>query len=165
MDKRLAARLDPSDVVQDAFIEAARRLPEYLESPGVSPRMWMRQVTRQALAVLYRHHQAADKRDINRETPRFQASPDAESMVVELEESMVSPHSAIARVEVARKLRAVIDSMDKNDREVLALKALEQLSYAEVAEELNISEEAAMKRFQRAILRLGKIASEIDDLS
>lgn len=165
MDQRLTARLDPSDVVQDAFIEASRRLPEYLDSPGVSPRIWLRQVTRQTLAVLYRFHQTAEKRDVNREVNPYEASPDAESMVVEFEESIVSPHSAIARVEVARKLRSVIDSMDRNDREVLALKALEQLSFEEVAAELGISQEAAMKRFQRAILRLGQIASEIEDLS
>ena len=61
---QLAARIDPSDVLQDAFVEANRRLPEFLEGSKVSPLTWLRQITRQTLSVLYRSHVGTAQRDI-----------------------------------------------------------------------------------------------------
>ncbi len=166
LDRRLLARADESDIIQDVFIEAARRLPEYLANPKVKPYMWLRQVGRQTLAVYYRQHVGTAMRTVQRETAMDQLiAAKSESMVGELAESMVSPPSAIARTEVLQKLLELIESMSPEDREVLSLKQLEQLSFDEVALELDISMEAAKKRYQRAVIRLGQLAAHLNDRS
>ena len=159
---QLAARIDPSDVLQDAFVEANRRLPEFLEESKVSPMTWLRQITRQTLSVLYRSHIGTAQRDINREACRIFASPDAHSMVIEIEESVTSPHSAAVREEARDGLREILAGMDDVDREVLSLKTLEQKTYSEVAAELDIPVTVARKRFQRAIVRIGRLATHLD---
>ena len=43
LDRRLQGRVDPSDVIQDAYLEAARRLPEYIREPAPMPLfLWLR---------------------------------------------------------------------------------------------------------------------------
>ena len=60
MDRRLQGRVDPSDVIQDAYLEAARRLPEYIrESAPMPVFLWLRYLTAQALQTLHRRHLGA----------------------------------------------------------------------------------------------------------
>ena len=162
MSAAMTARIDASDVLQEAFLEADRRLPEFISSPGISVMTWLRQVTRQTLASLCRRHFDSECRDVRRET-QLLAPLDTESMVAELEESMASPHSVVAGLESREKLLTVIASMDEQDRDVLSMRALEERSFAEIAEELGISRDAAMKRFQRAIIRLGESMTQSNE--
>jgi RNA polymerase sigma-70 factor (ECF subfamily) len=64
------------------------------------------------------------------------------------------------RAELKRRLQEVLDSMGPDDREVLALRHLEQLSTAETAQVLGISE-AAGKRYIRALMRLKQLLMEL----
>ena len=82
-------------------------------------------------------------------------------MVAEFAESMASPESMAAKAELQQQLLKLIESMEPTDREVLSLKQLEMLSFDEIAQELGISVVAAKKRFQRAAIRLGKIAKHL----
>jgi RNA polymerase sigma-70 factor, ECF subfamily len=75
--------------------------------------------------------------------------------------SVASPHSVIAKAELLQKILILIESMAPEDREVLSLKQFEQLTFQEVALELNVSMEAAKKRYQRAVIRLGQIAAHL----
>src|SRR5262249_62071958 len=56
LDGRLRARLDPSDVVQEAQLEANRRLDGYLGQPALPFRLWLRRITYDRLVTLPRHH-------------------------------------------------------------------------------------------------------------
>jgi RNA polymerase sigma-70 factor (ECF subfamily) len=56
LDPQLRSRVDPSDVVQEAQMEAARRLPGYLESPPLPFRLWLRQIAQDRLLNLHRRH-------------------------------------------------------------------------------------------------------------
>ena len=67
MDARIRARVDASDVVQEAFVEAARRLPRYVEDDKVPFFLWLRVVTGDRLRHLHREHLGAEMRDANRE--------------------------------------------------------------------------------------------------
>src|SRR4051794_5852041 len=63
IDRRLAGRLDPDDVLQEAYLEADRRLADYLSGPAIPPFLWLRLVTGQKLVDLHRHHLGAQMRD------------------------------------------------------------------------------------------------------
>jgi RNA polymerase sigma-70 factor, ECF subfamily len=159
---RTHRRIDASDVVQEAFIEASRRLPEYLDAPKVSPYMWLRQIGRQVLAVHYREHVGTAGRTVHREAePGKCPIVNSESVAGQMAASVASPHSVIAKAELLQKILILIESMAPEDREVLSLKQFEQLTFQEVALELNVSMEAAKKRYQRAVIRLGQIAAHL----
>ena len=166
LDRKLLARVDSSDIVQEAFIEASRRLPEFLEAPKVSPYMWLRQIGRQTLAVHYRQHVGTAMRAVDLEVGLNRLlNAHSESMVGDLAASMASAHSTIAKAELLQQMLKLVESMTPEDRDVLSLKQLEQLTFEEVAEELNINVEAAKKRYQRAVIRLGRMAGHLQDRS
>ncbi|MGZ3317343.1 MAG: sigma-70 family RNA polymerase sigma factor, partial [Isosphaeraceae bacterium] len=68
LDRRLQGRIDPSDVIQEAYLEAARRLPEYLREPKPMPVfLWLRFLAAQSLQVVHRKHLGVMARDAGRE--------------------------------------------------------------------------------------------------
>src|SRR5205085_11357598 len=56
LDPRLQGRIDPSDVLQEACLEASARLGEYLREPRMPFFLWLRFLTGQQLLALHRHH-------------------------------------------------------------------------------------------------------------
>jgi RNA polymerase sigma-70 factor (ECF subfamily) len=162
LDSRLSSRLSPDDVLQEAFLDVARRVGEYLASPAVPFYVWLRFLTLQRMQMLQRAHLGAQMRDVSQEVSLAQpialASPD--SMAGQLVSHMTSPSQAAIRHELQDRLRAALDEMDPLDREVLALRHFEELGNNEVAEVLGISKDAASKRHVRALVRLREILSD-----
>ena len=162
----LQRRVDVNDVLQDTFVEASRRLPEYLEEPAIPVHGWLRQLTRNIISRHHRFHTATAKRSTERELPiRSRAYADVDSIVAFLSDSVASPLSQIANAEIHAEVRRLLEDMDEVDREVLCLKQLERLSFTEVAAELEIDVSAAKRRFQRAALKLRRIASYLNNTS
>src|ERR1700728_4236109 len=64
MDARLHRRLDASDVVQDALLDIASRLDDYLKDPKLPFFLWMRLVAGDRLMRLHRQHLGSKMRDI-----------------------------------------------------------------------------------------------------
>jgi RNA polymerase sigma-70 factor (ECF subfamily) len=160
LDRRLLRRVAPDDVLQEAFLDVAARVAEYLADPAVPFYVWLRFLTVQRLQMLQRAHFGARKRDVTREVPLPGDGPplaSAESMAGQLVSRLTSPSQAAIRHELQAQLRAALDEMDPLDREVLALRHFEELGNNEVAQVLGISREAASKRHVRALRRLKAI--------
>jgi RNA polymerase sigma-70 factor (ECF subfamily) len=160
LDRRLAGRIDPSDVIQEAQLEAAERLGEYLRQPTMPFFLWLRLVTGQRLLLLHRRHLGAQMRAAGREVSLDQpALPQATSaaLAAQLMGRMTRPSEAAIRAEMKARLHEALDCMDPIDRDVLTLRHFEQLSTIETAQELGITEEAAKKRHIRALKRLKEI--------
>lgn len=166
MDPNLRARVSPSDVVQETFVEVSTRVGKYLEDPRMPFFLWLRFLAAQKLMAMYRHHAVAQKRDVRRqvplERPRY---PDASSVVMarELAATLTSPSGNAMRDEVRRELEEALDRMASSDREILVLRHFEELSNAEAAAELGIQESAASKRYLRALRRLRNVLSTVED--
>jgi RNA polymerase sigma-70 factor (ECF subfamily) len=163
LDPRLQSRVDPSDVLQETYLEAANRLPAYLRDPGLPFHLWLRLVAGDRLAKLHRRHLGTQKRDADREVSlELLAPPEVSSAVLaaELAASGDRPSEAAVRAERQRRLQEVLDQLDPLDREVLALRHFEQLSTAEAAVVMGVSEQAAKKRHLRALSRLRKVLAE-----
>jgi RNA polymerase sigma-70 factor (ECF subfamily) len=160
LDWRLAGRVDPSDVIQDAQLEAARRLPEYAAGPQIPFFLWLRLITGQRIAQLHRHHLGVRRRNASREAVLPAAPiPEATSaaLAAQLLGRLTDPPDAAAREEMKGRLREALDALDPADREVLTLRHFEHLSNAEAAAELGIAPEAAKKRHLRAVRRLQQV--------
>ncbi|VTR94481.1 sigma-70 family rna polymerase sigma factor : RNA polymerase sigma factor, sigma-70 family OS=Singulisphaera acidiphila (strain ATCC BAA-1392 / DSM 18658 / VKM B-2454 / MOB10) GN=Sinac_6693 PE=4 SV=1: Sigma70_r4_2 [Gemmata massiliana] len=158
LDPRLRGRVDPSDVLQEAYLDAARRLPEYLEAPPLPFFLWLRQLVGTRLAKAHRAHLGTAARDVRREA-RPEPAPAASSVALaeHLTAAGPRPSEAAARQELRDRLRAALDEMDPIDREVLALRHFEQLTNAEIARTLGLADGTASKRYVRALERLQDI--------
>jgi RNA polymerase sigma-70 factor (ECF subfamily) len=157
MDPRLRARLDASDVLQEAYLELARDLDAYRADPRLSPLLWMRLHVGRRLTTLQRRHLGAAMRDAGLEISLYrEALPEASSAALAsmLLGRHTSPTQAAQRAERMLRVQEALNTLDPIDREVLALRHFEQLSRAETAEVLGISPEAAARRYFRALKRL-----------
>jgi len=89
MDRRLAARIDPSDVVQEALADAAGKLTDYLRRRPLPFYPWLRRLVWERLVALHRRHVRAGCRSVAREEPGGLALPDESA--VELAQRLVAP--------------------------------------------------------------------------
>ncbi len=164
MDPRLRGRVDASDVVQDAYLDAAQRLRHYLaQGESVPVWVWLRQIISQRLIEVHRQHLGARMRDAGREVSldrgRGARWPTATSVCLadHLAAGLVSPSQQVMQGEDHEHLRQALETMDPIDREVLAMRHFEELSNREVAEVLGLSPTAASNRYVRALKRLKEI--------
>ena len=67
LDYRLAGRISDSDVLQEAFIAAAKRLEHFGQHEEMTAFLWLRLVTGQQLVDLHRQHLQAEMRDVRKE--------------------------------------------------------------------------------------------------
>src|SRR4051795_3933409 len=67
IDRRLAARVDPSDLVQEALADAAQALSDYLRRRPLPFYPWLRQFAWERLLKMHRRHIHAQRRSIVRE--------------------------------------------------------------------------------------------------
>jgi RNA polymerase sigma-70 factor (ECF subfamily) len=162
LDRRLRGRLDPSDVVQEACAEAARRLPEYERDKEVPFYVWLRFLTGQQLALAYRRHLGTRQRDVGREISWNETgNASADVLAEHLAASQTSPSGAAAKAELRERLTAALEAMTPVDREVLALRHFEQMNNLEVAAALGVTPSAASHRYAKALLRLKSIMREL----
>ncbi len=156
LDPRLLGRIDPADVVQEAYIEVARRIDGFLSTPTVSLFVWLRQITWQTLLDIHRRH-LGQKRNAGQEVSlhsRDRGQTTVCPLAQQLAGNLTSPSQAAMRNERMVLLQSAIERMDTTDREILALRHFEQLTNGEVAEVLHLTKTAASNRYIRALKRL-----------
>jgi RNA polymerase sigma-70 factor (ECF subfamily) len=156
MDRRLAARVDPSDVVQEALADAARKLDVYLQKRPLPFYPWLRRLAWERLVKLHHRHLRTHRRSVEREEPGVLALPDESA--VELANCLMDvrsgPAERLLREELRSRVRAALDRLPANDREVLVLRYLEQLRNDDIAAILGITVGAVKVRHVRALGRL-----------
>lgn len=153
----LQRRVDSSDVVQEACIDALKQFDHYRNDPQVSPYVWLRFFICQKIVQLHRTHVKAQARDVRREISiDKRIGPVAESSVlaINLVESGDSPSRIVEKRERTGQLVEALDALDPLDREVIALRNFEHLTADETAELTGLSTDAVYKRHTRALLRL-----------
>jgi RNA polymerase sigma-70 factor (ECF subfamily) len=155
LDPRLRARVDPSDVVQETQLEVLQRLADFLQRQPMPFRLWLHKTAYERLLRLHRQHVGAARRAVGREVPL----PDRSSLL--LAQRLLAPGSSPSgqcdRRERVRRVRQVVAQLPEADREVLVMRALDGLSYQEVACLLEIDPTTARKRHGRALLRLHQL--------
>jgi RNA polymerase sigma-70 factor, ECF subfamily len=164
LNRRLQGRVDDSDVLQEAYLDVARRLPEYLANPTLPFFLWLRHLAGLKLAEVHRRHLGTQRRDADREVTLHRGGlPEADSVSLanQLLGKLTTPSQAAIKAETRLFVQEALNSMDPLDREVLALKHFEQLSTSEIAEVLGLSKAGAGSRYLRAIKRLREILERL----
>jgi RNA polymerase sigma-70 factor (ECF subfamily) len=166
LNRRLQGRVDPSDVLQDAYLEISKGIRAYFEAPKLPFFLWLRHITGQKLIAVHRQHLGAQMRDADREVSLYRgASPAASSVSLaqQLLGRFTSVSQAAMRAELQIRVQEALAGMELLDREVLALRHFEMLSNAEVAEVLGIKKTAASNRYIRALERLKDLLAELPE--
>jgi RNA polymerase sigma-70 factor (ECF subfamily) len=167
LDRRLSGRVDPSDVLQEAYLEVHKRFAEHDRDPGLPFYLWLRLVTGQKLTDFHRHHLGMKMRDADREVSLVRgALPQASSvsLAAQLLGKLTSATQAAIRAEHKVLVQEALNSMDPLDREVLVLRHFEYLSNDETALVLGLKKGTASQRYIRALKRLKEFLSSIPGL-
>jgi RNA polymerase sigma-70 factor (ECF subfamily) len=164
LDRRLQGRLDPADVLQEAYLDVARRFPEYAANPELPFFLWLRLLTGQRLVDLHRQHLGAKMRDAGLEVslyrgdfPRASSASLAELLLGRL----TTASQAAIRAETQLRVQEALNAMDPIDREVLVLRHFEMLNNEETAQVLGLKPSAASNRHIRALKRLKEIMAQV----
>jgi RNA polymerase sigma-70 factor (ECF subfamily) len=164
MDRRLQGRVDPADVVQDAYLTMRGKFPQYSAEPRLPFFLWLRLEVGQKLVDVHRFHLGTKMRNAGQEVSLYHgALPQVTSLSLaeHLLGKLTTASQAAMRVELKLRVQEALNSMDPNDREVLILRHFEELSNAETAEVLGIKPSAAVNRYVRALKRLKDVFQEM----
>jgi RNA polymerase sigma-70 factor (ECF subfamily) len=140
-------------VIQEAHLEALRRIGDYVERRPMPFRLWLRKTAHECLLRMRRQHVEAQQRTVSREVPL----PDRSSVLLAGQALGSTPSQRLIDEELAQRVREAMAGLDEDDREVLLMRNYEGLSNQEVAVILEIEPDAASKRYGRALLRLSKV--------
>jgi RNA polymerase sigma-70 factor (ECF subfamily) len=158
LEARLRARVDPSDVVQEAQLEMVRRMDDFLERRPMPFHLWVRKTAYERLLNLRRAHRTRARRSVDREVPL----PDRSSLLLAgpLMNRGASPSKHAEARERAERISLAVADLAEADREILLMRHAEDLSYEEIACLLEIESATARKRYGRALIRLQKTLSD-----
>jgi RNA polymerase sigma-70 factor (ECF subfamily) len=163
INRRIQGRVDEADIVQEACLEASRKIDQYLSQPDAPFYLWLRQLTGLKLAEVHRHHLGVQMRDAGKDVSIFRgALPEANSvsLAANLMGALTSPSQAAIKADQRLMVQTALDALDPLDREILALRHFEQLTNAEAAMVLELTPSGAAARHMRAIKRLKTVLQE-----
>jgi len=160
MDRRLAARVDPSDLVQEALMDAHQKLSDYIRKRPLPFYPWLRRLAWERLVQLHRRHLHAGRRSVLREAGPALPDESAAELADRLGGQTSSLGGRAVRQELRDRLRTALAQLGDRDRAVLVLRYLEQLSTADIAAVLGISPGAVRVRHTRALTRLHGLLGE-----
>jgi len=157
LSRHLQGRIDDSDILQEAYLEAGKGLREYLRDRPLPFFLWLRHIAGQKLIDAHRRHLGAQMRDASCELSLHRGpmpAASSESLAAHMLGRLTSPSQAAIKAEARLRVQEALNAMEPIDREVLALRHFEQLSNAEAAKALELNESTASSRYLRALRKL-----------
>ena len=163
LDRKIARRVDASDVVQDVLMEANTRLQDYLADPRMPFHLWLRQLAQDRMIDVYRRHRGAQRRSLDREqsitAPQF-SDQSGLDLMGQLADHELTPAAASIRKELEARFVLALDQLEDEDREIVLMRHFEQLGNSEVADALGLSAAAAGMRHLQALRKLRAILGD-----
>jgi RNA polymerase sigma-70 factor (ECF subfamily) len=157
LNRLLQGRVDDSDILQEAYLEAAKRLPEYLATQPLPFFLWLRHITGEKIIDVHRRHLGAKMRNAGQEISLHRGpmpAASSASLAAHLMGRLTSPSQAAIKAETRLRVQEVLNAMDPLDREILTLRHFEHLNNGEVAKTLGMNESTTSSRYLRALKRL-----------
>ena len=156
MEPALKARVDESDVVQEAQIVIARRINNFVKNRTTSFRLWVRRKVLDQLIEQQRRHIGAEKRSLLNE----QHISNVSSMAIARKLLSNTPSKILSQIELREQVYRLIEQLGEKHREMLVLRHAEELSNKEVADLLGIDPNTARQRYGRAVRQLHQLFAE-----
>ncbi len=150
LDGPMTRRIDASDIIQETYLDAARKMPEYARDPRAPFYVWLRGIAQDRLLKAMRHHLGAQCRAAGRELPADSTLALGQTLLA----TATSPSQAAERDELQRRVTLALDALDDEDREILVLRHFEGLTNREIAHVIGVGDSGATMRYGRALTRL-----------
>jgi len=147
----LRRRLSESDVVQDAFLVAFRRLGEFRETDADSFRAWLARILEWKLREARRRHLGTARRSVARDVTRGGRPASGEFPA-----SGPSPSQVAAGHELEARVESAISRLAEDHGTVVRLVHSRGYSFEAAAELMERSAEAVRKLYSRALAELAK---------
>jgi RNA polymerase sigma-70 factor (ECF subfamily) len=154
IDHRLQGKADASDVVQETFLQAHRAFDEFHGTTEGELLQWLRRILVSKLANLVRQFRGTQRRDVRLEWQLGDELDRSSQMACRLAAAGSSPSGKAARRERAVLLADALEQLPADYREVIILRHFEDLSFPEVAQRLERSEDSVKKTWVRALAAL-----------
>lgn len=155
LDGQVRARIDESDVMQETLIATCKAIRNFVPTESVPFYAWLRRIAWRQLRRLCRQHLATDKRSVGREA--FALDNNSRVVLCQQLYSLTTPSRCVMKAEHEQQMYAALDKLARPDREILALRYLEQLDSREIAAVLGISEPAVRMRLMRGLRRMREL--------
>jgi RNA polymerase sigma-70 factor (ECF subfamily) len=149
--RRLQAKIDASDLVQETFLQAHRAFPDFRGASEAEMLQWLRSILASRLSKAVRHYCGAQCRDLELERDLGRSSQALQGM---LAISETSPSQRVVRQEQAVLLANAVERLPDDYREVIVLRNLRRLRFKEVAREMGRSVDSVHKLWARALTKL-----------
>lgn len=164
LDARIQRRVDVSDVVQDVFVEANRRLGDYIQQSQQMPfHLWLRQIAKDRIIDAHRRHRGSARRSVDREQAiTVPADMDRSSieLAAQIADRELTPAAAATQHEMAQRVEAAVAQLPDQDAEIIIMRHYEHLTNQEIAQALELTEPAASMRYLRAVRKLREVLGE-----
>ncbi len=136
---------DARDVVQSAYLSAFRALNDFEGTSQLST--WLHRIVVNTALMKLRSRRRKPEQSIEALLPAFKADG---HHIEQFSDWSVPADRLIEREQTRRTVRACIQQLPENYREVLVLRDIEELSTQEVAEMLSMTQTAVKVRLHRA---------------
>jgi RNA polymerase sigma-70 factor, ECF subfamily len=158
IDVRLRQRVDAEEVLNEAFLDAAREWPIYQQGSPMQPYAWLYQITYDRLIEVYRRHVTAG-RDVRRD---LAVAGDWSAVFGgQMQDAGTGPQTAAQRAEVAERVQQMLSLLPDFDKDLLAMRYFDQLSSRDMCDILNarqpdkpVSENTLNVRLFRALKKM-----------
>jgi len=155
MGRRLNARVSASDVVQETFLEANRDFAAFQGRSAQEFSGWLRRILLNNILRVVDEHVLAKKRDVRREVSLQALATSLDRSSARLEDMVPdagpSPSVAVHRNDMATALADALADLPPDYRTVIVMRHIEELPFAEIAEQLGRSSGAVRMIWMRAI--------------
>jgi RNA polymerase sigma-70 factor (ECF subfamily) len=156
VEKRLQAKVDASDLVQQTLLEAYRDFRNFRGGTEAEWLAWLRRILAHNAANFIRHWQTTGKRQARREVP---LGPDGSSAGPRFDpaDSGESPSAQLLRKERELLVADAVAQLPPDYQEVINLRNLQRLPFQDVAERMGRSRPAVQMLWLRALEKLQEI--------
>jgi len=151
MGRSLRARLESRDILQATFLKSFQHMDDFEGQDGPTLLAWLMRIA---------EHEIRDRADFHR---RQQRDAQQEDDLRDHPELVARSRSALSRLildERAERVEAALESLTDGHRQVILLRAFEELSFPEIARRLGKSEDACRMQFARAMTALTLVVSK-----
>jgi len=149
LEPELRAKVGPSDVVQESFLEANRDFGQFNGRTQEELLAWLRRILLHNLANVRRQYLETEKRRVNREVPLGMAANG--TIQDNLIAAQPTPGSELAAQEQVARMMQAVDRLPEHHREVLRLRHQEGQSFEDIGARTGRSAEAVRKLWARAV--------------
>lgn len=161
LGRRLQGKVEPSDLVQEAFLEAHRDFRHFQGQTEAELLSWLRRVLATSLADQIRRYRGTQRRDPRLER-RLAAELEHSSHALEhsLVDSDSSPSDRASRREEALRLAGAMEHLPAHYREVLLLRHFQGMQFPEIALRLGKTVDGVKKTWLRGLAQLRRALAD-----